>query len=592
MNEEKIETREMEEGNLTNLNTQPLTSTINKEEAMETKKGIVNINTANGKEVSEMKVETVDINSIDIKYHPRKNLGDIERLQNSIKRDGLQEPLLVYEAGDNQYAVIDGYRRLTAIKEFGWKTVPCFIKKDIAEAQAAHLSYAKNAERSSFDPIEIASHLKAMMQEFGYSLRDLELKGYGTPPSISNKIKLLDLPESVQKQIQEGNLTAAHGLHLLKLQTKKEQQRMAKRIVDHDLTARKTERQIYRYLSKGKRTEKRPKVQVPSTDIPGVYIKDSRDMSELPDKSVHLIVSSPPYNIGMEFEKGITFDEHLEMVRDVLKECARVLVPGGIMALNVDDINSFKGNKGNNPQVQMQLMGHKYQNYLRKHQIFLTDLIIWQKSNAWNKRRYISYTENTVHTSYRILDNFEPVYIFRKKGQRELPSAEVALKSRLTREEWIAWTPALWQITPVRNMEDHPCVWPEELPRRLIRMFSYEGDTVLDPWLGSGTTVKVSRDLNRNGVGYEREPQYKAVILKKLGTGSAKTEAQSLITAMAQNIARMDAAETAHFCENADQEGASAAESQEPVAAPADSYADGTEATSDQGGDRELEQAA
>jgi hypothetical protein len=66
-------------------------------------------------------------------------------------------------------------------------------------------------------------------------------------------------------------------------------------------------------------------------------------------------------------------------------------------------------------------------------------------------------------------------------------------------------------------MEGHPCIWPDELAHRLIRMFTYEGDTVLDPWLGSGTTVKVAKELNRDGIGYEKLPQYKAVIMKRLG---------------------------------------------------------------------------
>lgn len=538
MNKERIESKGMEEGNLDNLNTQLQTSTINKEADMHPAKEM-----DNDKEAAEMNVQMIDVKAIEIKYHPRKYLGDIERLQNSIRRDGLQEPLLVYEAGENRYAVIDGCRRLKAIQEFGWLTVPCIIKKDVGVPEAAHLSYVKNTQRKAFDPIETALHLKAMMQEFDYSLRDLELKGYGTPASISDKLKLLDLYAPVQKQVQEGELTAAHGRHLVRLPSKTEQERMAKRIIDHNLTAKKAEQQIDKYLAKGEKKDDRAKVHVPSTDIPGVYMKDSTNMSELPDKSVHMIMSSPPYNVGMEFEKGVTFDEHLEMVRDVLKECARVLVPGGIMALNVADITNFKGRKGKNDHVQIELMGHKYQSYLRKYQIFLTDLIMWQKLTPWRKRLHISYTEKTAHTSYRISNDVEPVYIFRKKGQREVPSEDVVLRSRLTKEQWIAWIPGAWQINAVRNQQEHPCVYPDELCHRLIKMFSYEGDTVLDPWLGSGTTVKVARELNREGIGYEKEAQYKAVIMKKLGIAPEKAEAQFFTNMMGENIQKIEAAE-------------------------------------------------
>ena len=286
------------------------------------------------------------------------------------------------------------------------------------------------------------------------------------------------------------------------------------------MTAKRADIRIDRYLKKGKRKPAEAKQPMPTQDIPGVYIKDSRDMSELPNKSVHMVLSSPPYNVGMEFEKGITFDEHLEMVKDVLKECARVLVPGGIMALNVDDIHCFKGRKGNNDFSQIQFMAHIYQSYLRKYDIILKDIIIWNKSMAWYSNQHIAYSDKVVHTKYRILHNFEPVYIFRKKGERELPSEQVILQSKLNKEEYLSWIPGVWEIDSVKNMEGHPCIWPDELPRRLIKMFTYEGDTVLDPWLGSGTTVKVAKELNRDGIGYEKEPQYKAVIMERLGVGA------------------------------------------------------------------------
>jgi site-specific DNA-methyltransferase (adenine-specific) len=486
-------------------------------------RGSVNINpnneTPNLKE-DIMKLENLSISTLVVNYHPRNMLGDIESLQGSIKRDGLQEPLMVYAIAKNQYAVIDGVRRLEAVKEFGWQSIPCLIKKDMAASDAAHLSYVKNTERNSLNPIEIACHLKAMMDDFGYTQSDLELKGYGSKAKISGVLKLLELPESVQNQIQGGELTAAHGRALAKLKTNKEQERMAKQIIDGDMTAKRADIRIDRYLKKGKSKAAETMQPLPSQDIPGVYIKDSRDMSELPDKSVHMVLSSPPYNIGMEFEKGVPFDEHLAMVKDVLKECARVLVPGGIMALNVDDIINFKGRKGQNDFSQIQLMAHFYQSYLRSHNIRLTDRIIWKKPSAWRKKLHQAYSDELVHTTYRMIDNFEPVYIFRKKGERDLPSESVILRSKLTKEEYIAWVPSVWEIDAVHKMEGHPCIWPDELAHRLIKMFTYEGDTVLDPFLGSGTTVKVAKELNRDGIGYEKEPQYKTVIMERLGLES------------------------------------------------------------------------
>lgn len=159
-----------------------------------------------------------------------------------------------------------------------------------------------------------------------------------------------------------------------------------------------------------------------------------------------------------------------------------------------------------------------------------------QKDIAWSKVSDTSksYKEDTVHTSYSIFKTWEPIYIFRAKGERELPSEEIILKSKLTREQWISYVNGVWKIEPVRNTDEHPCMYPDELVNRLIRMFSYVGDTVLDPFLGSGTTVKVARDLERVGIGYERELKYKPVIMKKLGLNPDEAVAEA--TTMAEYL--------------------------------------------------------
>jgi ParB/RepB/Spo0J family partition protein len=472
-----------------------------------------------GNDTPEMELKLIDINSITVpKHHPRIDPGDISDLQGSIRRDGMQEPLFVYVTEQGYLAIIDGSRRLKAAKEMGFQQVSCLIKKGLSEADAVHLSYVKNFERKTLSAIEIARHIKTMQKDFGYTLSDLELKGYGSQSSIGNKLKLLDLPDKIQAQIQDGTFTAAHGQALVKLPTREEQARMAKRIVDFDMTVKKADAQITRYLSKKRKSKKDKPIGIQSGDLQGVYFKDARDMSELPDKSVHLIVSSPPYFVGMEFEVGMTFKEHLENVEAVIKECARVIVQGGVIALNVADITNFKGNNDQSDS-QIKLMAHFYQSCLKKHKIYLTDQIIWAKRIAWSKLSDSSksYKEDTVHTSYSIYPTWEPIYIYRAKGERELPSEEIILKSKLTREQWMSYVNGVWKIEPVRNTDGHPCMYPDELVNRLVRMFSYVGDTVLDPFLGSGTTVKVARDLERMGIGYERELKYKPVIMKKLG---------------------------------------------------------------------------
>jgi len=246
----------------------------------------------------------------------------------------------------------------------------------------------------------------------------------------------------------------------------------------------------------------------------------------------------------MEFEKGMTYAEHLENVNAVMDECARVLRPGGIMALNLSDIHNFRGVRGNNDFTQFQLVGHKYQGFLRKHHIHLTDLIAWVKSSkAFARQVYNAYSEKMAHTDYRIVISHEPVYIFRKKGEREIPAEDVVLRSRISKAEWSEWASGVWMINRNHKSDGHPATYPEDLVRRIVKMFSYEGDTVLDPFLGSGTTVKVARELNREAFGYEREPQYKAVIMQKLGIAPGegqKQPAESMVKYAVEALAADD----------------------------------------------------
>ena len=466
----------------------------------------------------EPQIQQISIDRLAVPIsHPRKSPGDLESLQQSIRRDGLQEPLLVCRSEDDVYMVIDGTRRLTVLAEFGWKSVACIVQKDLSLAQITHLSYVKNAERRNLSPIDIALHMRTMQERFGYSLRDLETMGYGSPPNISQKIKLLDLPEAIQRDINKGELTMAHGTELVRLENAKQQGAMAKRAVEFGWTAKRTGMAVEKFLKKGKQPAKE-RLKIPEQEIPGVYFKDAKDMSELPDNSVHLVVTSPPYHVGMEFEKGISYAEHWDNMQSVMDECSRVLVPGGIMAINVGDIHNFKGAKDNNTFTQIQLVGHKYQTFLRKRQVYLTDQIVWVKATHAHSRDISkAWSDKTPHTGYRIIISHDPVYIFRKKGERQAPPEEVALKSFVSKDEWSQWASGVWMIDRVRKMEGHPAIFPDELVRRLVLMFSFEEDIVLDPFLGSGTTLKVARDLNRQGIGYERELQYKAVIMEKLG---------------------------------------------------------------------------
>ncbi|MGM0377792.1 MAG: DNA methyltransferase, partial [Bacteroidota bacterium] len=438
---------------------------------------------------------------------------DVESLENSLRIDGLQEPILIHETDNGTPEVLDGARRLQACKNLKISEVDCIVKKGLNPEEAGRLSYAKNVERESLTPIEVAKHLKRLKEKFELSHNELVLRGYGSKGTITNKLKLLELPEAVQDHIAAGSLTETHGRALLRLSTEAEQTGMARRFIDHDVSPKRADGFVAQHIKKLNQAKEEKVVEIPEADIPGVYFKDAQEMNELQNNTVHLIVTSPPYGIGMDYEKNFkTVDDLFNNNFPVLEECCRVLVPGGVMALNLGDIQSPKKS---GPR-ELILMMPAYQSILRKHGVFLQDVIIWKKQIPWSKRNQL-FTARTKHTSYRIMDNFEYVYIFRKDGDRPFPKEDVVLKSYPSKEEWKSCVSGVWEINAVQNQKEHPSQWPEELPARLIKMFSCETETVLDPFLGSGTTVKVARDLNRNAVGYELRKEYKPTIMGKLG---------------------------------------------------------------------------
>ena len=137
--------------------------------------------------------------------------------------------------------------------------------------------------------------------------------------------------------------------------------------------------------------------------------------------------------------------------------------------------------------------------------------------------------------------NFETIFVFCKQGKPRKVSKEIKDASKLTKLEWRDWAlNAVWRIRSVgaTTRKDHPAIFPEDIPYRLIRMYTFKGDTVLDPFLGSGTTVKVAKILERKGIGYEINPNYKEIIWSKLRSNELKifapvnTKKQTKLTAI------------------------------------------------------------
>jgi len=249
-----------------------------------------------------------------------------------------------------------------------------------------------------------------------------------------------------------------------------------------------------------------------------LIIGNCMSMQEIPDESVHLMVTSPPYfNAPFDY-KGLfkNYEQYLGVLNRVAKEVFRVLKEGRIAVLNIDDmlVNSEKFPIVADATKIFQNAGFRYR-----------DRIIWKKPDGYLRisRRSGVLLQNP-YPMYFYPDNLlESILIFQKGkfDYRSIPR-EIREISKIDIKEFSdnKWYMTLWEMTnvlPGSPLEKEIAAFPEELPYRIIKLFSYAGETVLDPFVGSGTTMKVSRQLGRNSIGIEIKKSLIPIIKKKLG---------------------------------------------------------------------------
>lgn len=242
------------------------------------------------------------------------------------------------------------------------------------------------------------------------------------------------------------------------------------------------------------------------------------DMRELADESIHFGITSPPYYNAPFDYKGLfeNYDQYLGVLNKFAKESYRVLIDGRIFALNIDD---------------MLVNGEKYPIVADAIKIFqkagfrYRDKIIWKKPDGYLRisKRSGVILQNPFPMYYYPDNLLESIVIFQKgKFNYRSITQEVRENSRIDKKEFQNnnWHRTLWEITnvlPGSILEKNVAAFPEELPYRLIKLFSYVGETVLDPFLGSGTTMKIARLLNRNSIGFEIIRDLEDVIKEKAG---------------------------------------------------------------------------
>lgn len=271
--------------------------------------------------------------------------------------------------------------------------------------------------------------------------------------------------------------------------------------INHDSTPFYTSR-LYEGLPREEKVEyiENP---IPSNFIDKIFCKSSEKMEELPDNSIHLMVTSPPYNVGKEYDRDLTLDEYRAFLKQVWSEVKRVLVPGGRACINI-------ANLGRKP-------------YIPLHAFIIEDMldlgflmrgeIIWNKassgspSTAWGS--WLSAKNPTLR------DIHEYILVF-SKGMfiRNSPPDR---KSTISKEEFLEFTKSVWTFTaePATKV-GHPAPFPVELPYRLIQLYTFEGEVVLDPFMGSGQTAIAAIKTGRHYVGYEINEEYVKLSEKRI----------------------------------------------------------------------------
>lgn len=257
-----------------------------------------------------------------------------------------------------------------------------------------------------------------------------------------------------------------------------------------------------------------------------IYFKSSENMEEIPDESVTLVLTSPPYwnvrDYGNEqIGFGQSYNEYINSLNKVWTECLRVLRPNGKISINVQPLPIASNLSGFNFRVIKNIMWD-IENFFRKHDCFLSGMHYWDKSIYINNVSWGSYPRPTNIASNT---SFEQIFTFVKRGKTRKIPKEIMENNFLNKNEWRHWAVrCIWDdISPVikinqkgENKFGHGAPFPEDIPYRLIKMHTVEGETVLDPFLGSGTTLKIAKLLNRKGIGYELNPEYKSLIKNRI----------------------------------------------------------------------------
>ena len=233
-----------------------------------------------------------------------------------------------------------------------------------------------------------------------------------------------------------------------------------------------------------------------------IWCKSSQAMEELPDKSVQLMITSPPYNASKEYDEDLNLEEYLALLEQVWQETYRVLVPGGRACVNV-------ANLGRKPYIPLHSL---IIDQMLASGFLMRGEIIWNKaasaspSTAWGS--WMSATNPVLR------DVHEYILVFCKETFRRKRQGK---ENTIARDDFLEWTKSVWTFPAVSARQvGHPAPFPLELPRRLIQLYTFKEDVVLDPFAGSGTTCIAAREAGRYYIGYDTRQEYVELAEKRL----------------------------------------------------------------------------
>jgi len=251
-----------------------------------------------------------------------------------------------------------------------------------------------------------------------------------------------------------------------------------------------------------------------------IYIADSRSMAEVPDASVHLVITSPPYwqlkdyDCVQQIGFHDTYEEYINNLNLVWHECHRVLHNGCRLCINIGDQFARSVYYGRYKVIPIRTEIIKFCESIG---FDYTGAIIWQKVTTCNTTGGATIMGSYPYPRNGIIKiDYEFILLFKKTGSPPQVDKSAKEQSKLSVEEWNEYFSGHWNF-PGEKQDKHLAMFPEELPRRLIRMFSFVGETVLDPFLGSGTTSLAAKRLQRHSIGYEINEAFSPVIRKKIG---------------------------------------------------------------------------